>query len=97
MAIKGTLAKENVINKIKDAFGDDYFGIVDKKVYLWVNENGEKIQICVAFTCPKQPIAVVPSDSTLETDAPSAATKTVETSKEEEDTINNFMKQLGLL
>jgi hypothetical protein len=40
---------------------------------------------------------VAPSDSTLETDAPSAATKSIETSKEEEDTINNFMKQLGLL
>jgi len=97
MAIKGTLAKENVINKIKEAFGDDYIGIVDKKVYLWGNENGEKIQICVAFTCPKQPIAVVPSDSALEVDAPLATTKTIETSKEEEDTINNFMKQLGLL
>lgn len=97
MAIKGTLAKENIINKIKDAFGSDCIGIVDKKLYLWGEENGEKIQVCISFTCPKQPIAAASSDSTLEADAPLAATKTIETSKEEEDTINNFMKQLGLL
>ena len=39
---KGTIAKQNVINKIAQTFGADYIGEVDKKIYVWAEENGEK-------------------------------------------------------
>ena len=45
---KGAIAKQVVINKIAEAFGADYIGEVDKKLYVWADENGEKIQIAIA-------------------------------------------------
>ena len=44
MAVKGALAKEAVAKKIAEAFGSDYIGESDKKLYVWGDENGEKIQ-----------------------------------------------------
>lgn len=58
MAVKGTAAKNLVENKIKEAFGADFIGIVDKKLYVWSQEGGEKVQVCLALTCPKVPIDV---------------------------------------
>ena len=49
---KGTIGKQNVINKIKQAFGADYIGEYDKKIYVWTTENGERIQIALSLTCP---------------------------------------------
>ena len=42
---KGAEAKANVVKKIQAAFGADFIGEYDKKVYVWSQENGEKIQI----------------------------------------------------
>ena len=53
---KGTIAKESVVLKIREAFGADFIGEVDKKVYLWAKENGEKVQIALSLSCPKNPI-----------------------------------------
>ena len=50
---KGTIGKQNVINKIKAAFGADFIGEYDKKIYVWTQENGERIQIALSLTCPK--------------------------------------------
>ena len=55
---KGALAKQAVISKIAAAFGDDYIGEDDKKQYIWANENGERVQIAIALTCPKTPIEI---------------------------------------
>ena len=55
---KGAIAKQAVINKIAAAFGDDYIGEYDKKQYVWANENGERVQIAIALTCPKTPIEI---------------------------------------
>lgn len=56
MAIKGTVAKENVEKKIAQVFGENYLGIYDKKIYVMSEENGEKVQVAIALTCPKVPI-----------------------------------------
>ena len=50
---KGSIAKEKVEQKIIEAFGDDFVGISDKKLYVWAEENGEQIQIALTLTCPK--------------------------------------------
>lgn len=55
---RGNDAKNYVINKIKEAFGDDYVAEVDKKIYVWGQEGGEKIQVAISLTCPKTPIEV---------------------------------------
>lgn len=50
---KGSNAKAEVINKIKNLFGDDYVGEFDKKIIVWANDGTEKIQVALALTCPK--------------------------------------------
>lgn len=55
---KGQIAKELVEKRIVAAFGGDYVGTVDKKIYVTAMENGEPVQIAIALTCPKVPIVV---------------------------------------
>ena len=57
---RGAVAKQLVIKKIAEAFGDDYIGEFDKKFYVWANENGERVQIAISMTCPKTPIEILP-------------------------------------
>jgi hypothetical protein len=59
MATKGTAAKAAVIQKIKEAFGDNFVGDDGKKIYVWSKENGEKVQVAIALTIPKTPYGEV--------------------------------------
>lgn len=59
MAVRGNVAKQNVINKIKEAFGADYVGEFDKKIYVFADDGGERVQIALSLTCPKSQIGVI--------------------------------------
>ena len=63
---KGAVAKENVTKILAEAFGSNFIGEYDKKIYVWANDGGEMVQIAMSLTCPKNPIQV---DSTVATDA----------------------------
>ena len=105
---KGAQAKEYVTKKIAEAFGADYVGEVDKKLYVWAQENGEKIQIAIAMTCPKNPVGEAPvMDFTTDTgdfdfsddgSAPVTPTKfqPAEISADEKANIASLMEKLGL-
>ena len=102
---KGTIGKQNVINKIKQAFGADFIGEYDKKIYVWTTENGERIQIALSLTCPKVPVAISDNPTTgdfnFEDDAPNVvvaagAYQPAEITKEERQRVNDLMKRLGL-
>ena len=106
MAAKGTIGKQNVIAKIAEAFGKDYIGEHDKKIYVWTQENGERIQIAISMTCPKTMIDVgdanaeveVPGgdfDWSMDTPAPPKPAP-AEISQEEKDTVAELMAKLGL-
>lgn len=57
---KGNEAKKNLINKLIAAVGPAaYLGEYDKKYYFWSEENGEPMQVAIAMTCPKNPVAVI--------------------------------------
>lgn len=56
---KGTIAKQNVVAKLKEVFGDDYIGENANKHYVWANDGAEKVQIAISLTCPKTPIGTV--------------------------------------
>lgn len=56
MAAKGTAAKAEVMGKIAEVFGENFIGEVDKKLYVWANDGGERIQVAIALTCPKVPV-----------------------------------------
>ncbi len=102
---KGAIGKQNVINKIKAAFGADFIGEYDKKIYVWTQENGERIQIAMSLTCPKVQVAVSETPTTgdfnFEDDAPNAvvaagAYQPADITDEERARVNDLMQKLGL-
>ena len=102
---KGTIGKQNVINKMKQAFGADFIGEYDKKIYVYTQVNGERIQIALSLTCPKVPVAISDNPTTgdfnFEDDAPNVvvaagAYQPAEITKEERERVNDLMKRLGL-
>jgi hypothetical protein len=106
---KGAIAKENVTKIIAKAFGSDFVGEFDKKLYVWADENGEKVQIAIAMTCPKNPVGgngnlnfdAEPGNSlnfeNMSAAVASAPTFTpAEISEEEKKNIADLMARLGL-
>ena len=108
MAARGSVAKENVIKKLAQAFGNDFIGENDKKVFLWANDGGERVQIALTLTCPKTfidaPNAAAPSENLGDWDfgdevpKPVAATKAEPAviTEQETENIANLLKKLGL-
>lgn len=103
MAVKGTQAKENVIRKIAEVFGDNYIGEVDKKYYVWADDGGEKVQIAITLTCPKTAVSsgTAPTakaePAVLDFSDDSSTVKPEATiSAEEKENIARLMKELGL-
>lgn len=99
---KGQIAKDYVAKKLAEAFGEHYLGEVDKKYYVEAPENGEMVQIAIAMTCPKNPVAVssapVVRSGGIDFEAESVliAPKTTEVSEDERQTIADMMRRLGL-
>ena len=108
MAAKGTTAKENVVKVLAKAFGNNFIGEFDKKIYVWENDGGEMVQIAISLTCPKTPIQV---DASVSTDAGDwdfsdnpkvntvvavSSTEPAEITDEEKQNIANLMARLGL-
>lgn len=95
---RGNDAKELVIQKIQQAFGDKVIGIFDKKLYVWSEENGEAIQVAIALSCPKTPIGS--SNEVLDFEHMNVSTSPVkpqtEISQAELDEVANLMARLGL-
>ena len=104
---RGAEAKANVVKKLQEAFGADFVGEYDKKVYVWSKENGEKIQIAISMTCPKTPVgAVNPASLDFGGDldfenmgalvVAQANFEPAEISEEEKQTVADLMAKLGL-
>jgi hypothetical protein len=102
---KGTIAKQQVINKIQAAFGNDFIGEYDKKIYVWGQENGERVQIALSLTCPKVPVEIAAAPATgdfnFEDDAPNvvvaaSAFQPAEISDDERERVKDLMRTLGL-
>lgn len=105
---KGSIAKTLVAQKIAQAFGPDYAGEFDKKIYVWAEENGEKVQIAISMTCPKVPVGAEtidfkaePGDSLNFEDMSAApitggAATSAEISETEKKNIAELMARLGL-
>ena len=102
---KGTIAKAEVTKKIAAAFGANYLGEFDKKIYVTAMENGETVQVAISLTCPNVPVVV---DNTVQIgdfnfEEPTTVTTTVATSftpaefsDEERDNVAALMARLGL-
>lgn len=108
---KGSVAKDNVEKMLAKAFGSDFIGTVDKKIYVWADDGGEKVQIAMSLTCPKVFVdtgAVPVADETKKGDGlyfdeevvtpVAAATEATrkQISPEEKARIEDIMRKLGL-
>jgi len=101
---RGTEAKENVVAKIKEAFGQDFIGEFSKKIYVYANEGGEKIQVAISLTCPKEPVNVIQENQLnynegIDFNNPNTVIvnkPTGEITPAERDTVRQLMKELGL-
>lgn len=106
---KGSVAKVEVQKKLAQAFGDDFIGEVDKKIYVWANDGGaEKVQIAITLTCPKVEVSVgaaapAVSNGGWDFDAAPVTSATVsgpaepaEITEEEKENIATLLARLGL-
>ena len=101
---KGANAKIEVQKQIQKAFGEDYIGEIDKKLYVWANDGGESVQIAISLTCPKNPVATTASgdwdfDSGVAAAGPETATSSFEPAQitdKERETVEELLKRLGL-
>lgn len=91
---KGTIAKNNLLERFKTALGSDFVGMDadNKKAYFWSMENGERLQVCITMTVPKTPLATPSTQEIVFTES-STPTPISET---EQDTLNRLMKELNL-
>ena len=86
--VKGDIAKKTLKEKIIAALGNDYIGEYDKKLYTWMDDGGERIQVAIALTCPK----VFKEDNVLSNNDSS----TPEITPKEMENLQTLMKKFGL-
>lgn len=99
MAVRGTNAKLLVEQRIKQAFGQDWIGNIDKKLFVWADDGGEKVQIAINLTCPKTNVGDTPVGAfDTGTNIPVAPTlfQPAEITDEEKQNIADMMERLGL-
>ena len=101
---KGAIAKNKIAEKIKNLYGTDYVGESGGKYYVYENDGGEKIQIAISLTCPKNPIGTVDMSNAFgdgldfEAEPVLAQTKfePAEITEQEKDNLKALMDRLGL-
>lgn len=98
--MRGAVAKEKVTDVIAKAFGKDFVGIVDKKIYVQAEEDGEMVQVAITMTCPKNPVSIGEENGMDFTKATSNGTpteyKSAEITSEELDNVKKMLQELGL-
>lgn len=99
MAARGTYAKAEVTKRIAEAFGSQYLGEFDKKLYLSMRESGEEVQIAITLTCPKV-LVQTSSNDVMETDKEKDIVEVKAASSDfsanERENIERLMRELGL-
>lgn len=101
---KGAVAKSKIAEKLKDLFGENYVGESGGKHYVWENDGGEKVQIAISLTCPKNPIGTVDMSSAfgggLDFEAEPVVVQTkfepAEITEQEVENLAAMMARLGL-
>jgi hypothetical protein len=100
MAAKGTEAKAFAVQKIKEAFGANFVGEYDKKLYIECPEAGGMVQVAISLTCPKIPVAFASSSAAIPTTKDGGMdfenmtviqSSTVELTQDEQDNIKRLL------
>lgn len=101
---KGAIAKQKIAEKLKNLFGADYVGESGGKYYVYESDGGEKVQIAISLTCPKNPIGTVDMSNAfgdgLDFEAEPVLVQTkfepAEITPEETQNLADLMARLGL-
>lgn len=103
MAVRGTEAKSQVKIKIAEAFGEDYIGEHGGKLYVWADDGGNKVQIAISLTCPKNEVGNIKlgADGGIDFTSPTVLTgpktsEPAEITQEEQQNIADLIAALGL-
>lgn len=91
---RGSAAKEQVTNKIINAFGSNFIVIDDKKkIYVWADDGNEKVQIAISLTMPKTMIEAPNPNANDWTDE-QPVLRSIELSEEDRIAIEKLKKKL---
>lgn len=91
MAVRGSIAKARVIEKIREAFEGDYITTENNKTYIWADDGGERVQIAISLTCPKNFVGACEGIPITNDNG-----NTVEITDQEKHNIELLMNRLGL-
>lgn len=98
--MKGQEAKSKVIKIISDAFGDKFIGEVDKKLYVWSEEDGVPTQVSLSLTVPKNPIetaaTAISDNNKIEFTQEIPTVQAAEITEKEKQIAEDLLKRLGL-
>jgi hypothetical protein len=111
MAVKGAIAKEQVIKELLTYFGERAFKY-DKDIRVNCIENGEPVQIKIALTASKvvveqggdaavpgsvaPTVSAIPKSEMIDFEAPAAPAPVAAPTAEEKQNIKELMAKLGL-
>ena len=101
MALKGTIAKKEITDKILATFEGSFLYNDGKEIRIPFVEEGNDVQIKVALTCAKDNVlpgadVALPGTTISTSVSISTPVTPVETSQEEKDNIKRMMEVLGL-
>lgn len=102
MALKGTILKKEITDKILEVFPGSFLYNDGKEIRIVGTEDGQEIQVKVALTCAKVNVTpdgenALPGDPNVVISTPNNDTSaTVEVSQEEKDNVKKLMASLGL-
>ena len=105
---RGDIAKQKITEIIAEAFGNDFVGVVDKKLYVNIPEGNEIVQIAITLTAPKTPIQATAATTSVNSNSSSddnlapweinPKTNTpVDVSQEDKENIKELKKILGII
>ena len=101
MAVKGTILKKEITDKILEVFPGSFLYNDGKEIRIPGMEDGQLIQVKVALTCAKTNVEqngenALPGEVMPTSAIDSTPQTTVEISQEEKDNVKKLMASLGL-
>lgn len=96
---KGVVARNVVEKTIQSAFGENYVGVDNKKIYVEAaDDSGELVQFAITITMTKTPIKRQDNDLTDASveEVADAPRKAVELSEDEKKKVEDLLKKLEI-
>lgn len=91
---RGSLAKERVMNRIREIYGNDYVGTENNKIYVYEDDGGERVQIAISCVCPKEGLARKAAPQEKKNENPNVRHLNIDEKERQE--VLDLMARLGL-